>query len=84
MTAASIRAGSGPSIRTAPANSAAQRGDHSPRYSPDGSKIVFFSTRTTDGADNGDAEIFTMNTNGTKPNATDLQRRQGPGAGMDI
>jgi hypothetical protein len=26
-----------------------QRGDHWPRYSSDGSKIVFFSTRTTDG-----------------------------------
>ena len=42
-----------------------QRGDHSPRYSPDGSKIVFFSTRTADGADNGDAEIFTMNADGS-------------------
>jgi Tol biopolymer transport system component len=42
-----------------------QRGDHWPRYSPDGSKIVFFSTRTADGLDNGSAEIYTMNADGS-------------------
>jgi Tol biopolymer transport system component len=42
-----------------------QRGDHWPRYSPDGSEIVFFSTRTADGSDNGPAEIYTMNANGS-------------------
>jgi Tol biopolymer transport system component len=42
-----------------------QRGDHWPRYSPDGSRIVFFSTRTADGSDNGPAQIYTMNADGS-------------------
>ena len=42
-----------------------QRGDHSPRYSRDGSTIVFFSTRDQSGANNADAEIFTMSADGS-------------------
>lgn len=42
-----------------------ENGDHWPRWSPDGSKIVFFSTRTPDGSDNGPAEIFVMNADGS-------------------
>jgi Tol biopolymer transport system component len=36
-----------------------QQGDHWPRWSADGKKIVFFSTR------DGDGEIFTMNADGS-------------------
>jgi len=42
-----------------------EQGDHWPRWSPDGSKIVFFSTRTPDGADNGPAQIFVMDADGS-------------------
>jgi len=42
-----------------------ENGDHWPRWSPDGSKIVFFSTRTPDGADNGVEKIFVMNADGS-------------------
>jgi TolB protein len=44
-----------------------QRGDHWPRWSPDGKKIVFFSTRDDSGAtiDAAAAEIFTMDADGS-------------------
>jgi Tol biopolymer transport system component len=42
-----------------------RNGDHWPRWSPDGSQIVFFSTRTPDGSDDGDSEIFVMKADGS-------------------
>jgi Tol biopolymer transport system component len=42
-----------------------ENGDHWPRWSPGGAKIVFFSTRTPNGSDDGDAEIFVMNADGS-------------------
>ena len=47
-----------------------EQGDHWPRWSPDGSKVVFFSTRTPDGSDDGDAQIFVMHADGS--NQTEL------------
>lgn len=42
-----------------------ERGDHWPRWSADGERIVFFSTRAPDGSDNADAEIYVMNPDGS-------------------
>jgi Tol biopolymer transport system component len=42
-----------------------ERGDHWPRWSADGERIVFFSTRAPDGSDNADAEIYVMNADGS-------------------
>jgi TolB protein len=46
-----------------------ENGDHWPRWSPDGKKIVFFSTRTPDGSDAADAEIYVMNADGSDQTA---------------
>ena len=46
-----------------------ENGDHWPRWSPDGKKVVFFSTRTPDGSDNADAEIYVMNADGSNQTA---------------
>ena len=42
-----------------------ERGDHWPRWSADGERIVFFSTRAPDGSDSADAEIYVMNPDGS-------------------
>ena len=43
-----------------------ERGDHWPRWSPDGSRLVFFSHREPDGTDDADAEIFVMSATGAE------------------
>lgn len=42
-----------------------EQGDQWPRWSADGQKIVFFSTRTPDGSADADAEIYVMNPDGS-------------------